>query len=324
MNSSFKSVLAADIESFLNMKRSLGYKYDAEEYILRRFDTYWERVNGTSGSVTMESLSGWVKQQPTEGKSFQYSRIHTVKQLMIFRNSLGKVSYIPMDKIKCPRRPVIHVLSSEEILALFLEIDAYKPSRPSCETLRISKEYPVLFRLMLTTGLRRSEAVSIRIQDLDVNEHTIVIRNAKGHKDRVVSISDDMALLLKRYLHFIEGTVSEQLKWLFPAVDLSCHLSAAALGDRFNRFWNKTAYAQNCSKNPTLHSLRHTFVVTRINSWIEEGIDTAVMIPYLSRHLGHKSADETFYYYHQVLDSLKIIRQKDTLSSIVLPEVRVR
>ncbi len=94
---------------------------------------------------------------------------------------------------------------------MFSEIDAYKPSRPSCETLRISKEYPVLFRLMLTTGLRRSEAVSIRIQD-----------------------------------------------------------------------------------------------------------------PYLSRHLGHKSADETFYYYHQVLDSLKLIRQKDTLSSIVLPEVRVR
>ncbi|WP_390408629.1 tyrosine-type recombinase/integrase [Blautia hominis] len=207
---------------------------------------------------------------------------------------------------------------------MFSEIDAYKPSRPSFETLRISKEYPVLFRLMLTTGLRRSEAVSIPIQNIDVNEHTVVIRNAKEHKDRIVSISDDMALLLKGYLHFMESTVSEQLKWLFPAVDLSCHLSAVALGDRFNRFWNKTMYAQSCSKKPTLHSLRHTFVVTRINSWNEQGIDTAVMIPYLSRHLGHKSADETFYYYHQVLDSLKIIRQKDTLSSIVLPEVRVR
>ena len=62
----------------------------------------------------------------------------------------------------------------------------------------------------------------------------------------------------------------------------------------------------------------------RINNWIEDGVDTAVMIPYLCRHLGHKSAEETFYYYHQVLDSLEIIRQNDTLSSTVLPEVRVR
>lgn len=39
MNSSFHSVLAPDIESFIKMKRSLGYKYHNEEYILHRFDS---------------------------------------------------------------------------------------------------------------------------------------------------------------------------------------------------------------------------------------------------------------------------------------------
>ena len=39
MNSSFHSALAPDIESFIKMKRSLGYKYHNEEYILHRFDT---------------------------------------------------------------------------------------------------------------------------------------------------------------------------------------------------------------------------------------------------------------------------------------------
>ena len=151
MNNLFNSVLAPDIESFIRMKRSLGYKYHNEEYILHQFDTYWESKNGSSDSVTMESLSGWVKQLPTEGKSSQYTRINTVKQFMRFRNSVGKPSYIPMDKIKCQRRPVIHILSEKEIQALFAEIDSYCPARPSPETLRISKEYPVLFRLILTT-----------------------------------------------------------------------------------------------------------------------------------------------------------------------------
>ena len=57
---------------------------------------------------------------------------------------------------------------------------------------------------------------------------------------------------------------------------------------------------------------------------MEQGVDTSVMLPYLSMHLGHKSADETFYYYHQVLESLEIIRRKDRISPLVLPEVRMR
>lgn len=321
MSSSFKSILASDIESFIDMKRSLGYRYNSEEYILHRFDAYWEKVNGTSDSVTMESLSEWVKQTPTEGKSFQYARVHTVKQLMLFRNSLGKPSYIPMDKIKYPKRPVIHVLSVEEIQALFVEIDNYRPYRQSKDVQRLSKEYPIIFRLILTTGLRRTEAVSLQIKDFDADKHTILIRNAKGHKDRIISLSLDMSQLLKQYLSYLKQMETE---WMFPAVDLRCHLSSAALGDRFNRFWNKTVYAKKCNPKPTIHCMRHTFVVMRMNNWIKEGVDTTVMIPYLCRHLGHRSAEETFYYYHQVLDSLEIIRQKDTLSSTVLPEVRVR
>lgn len=100
MNSSFHSALAPDIESFIKMKRSLGYKYHNEEYILHRFDTYWKSENDPSDSVTMESLSGWVKQLPTEGKSSQYARIHTVKQFLLFRNSLGKPSYSFLPPVK--------------------------------------------------------------------------------------------------------------------------------------------------------------------------------------------------------------------------------
>ena len=324
MKLTFNSVLGSDIDSFINQKRALGYKYNTEEYILHRFDAYWERTNGSSDSVTMESLSGWVKQLPTEGKTSQYTRIHIVKQLMAFRNSIGKPSYVPMDKIKCLKHPVVHVLSADEIQELFAEIDSFRPKRPTTETLRISKEYPVLFRLILTTGLRKSEAVSIQISELHLKERIIEIRNAKGHKERIISLSEDMALLLEKYCCYIQIMITAQNKWLFPAVNPEFHISPSALSSRFNRFWNQTSYATHCSKKPTVHSLRHTFVVIRINTWLENGIDTSVMLPYLSKDLGHKSVNETFYYYHQVLESLNLIQQKDMLSSYVLPEVRIR
>lgn len=320
----FKSSLSDDIQKFLNMKRALGYKYDDEEYILRLFDTYWIQHNGESQSATMDSLAEWVKQRPTEGKSFQYARVQLVKQLMEFRNSRGKLSYVPMDKIKCPKHPVIHVLNRDEIQALFQGIDAFRPTRPTSETLRISKEYPAALRLIASTGLRRSEAASILIQDIDFSCHIIMIRNAKGHKDRIISISEDMSDLLKNYLCFLENAVQGQIKWLFPSINPIEHLNSASLESIFNRAWMQTTYASTCAKKPTVHSLRHSFVVSRINSWIEQGIDTRVMMPYLSHHLGHKSPDETFYYYHQVQESLKAIHQMDQTSEAVIPEVRCR
>ncbi len=76
--------------------------------------------------------------------------------------------------------------------------------------------------------------------------------------------------------------------------------------------------------SPTVHSLRHTFVVKRVNLWMRQGLDMNVMMPYLSKHLGHKGIDETYYYYHYVEESARIISEKDALGKKVIPEARRR
>ena len=76
-----------------------------------------------------------------------------------------------------------------------------------------------------------------------------------------------------------------------------------------------------CDKAPTVHCLRHTFVVKRMNLWMEEGIPLKEMLPFLSRYLGHQSPDETFYHYHQVAEAFRIIRAKDRTGKLVIPEV---
>jgi len=75
-----------------------------------------------------------------------------------------------------------------------------------------------------------------------------------------------------------------------------------------------------CDKNPTVHCLRHTFVVETMNTWMSSGADLNVMMPYLSKYLGHKGRNETFYYYHQVKDAFRIVKEKDAVSGRVLPE----
>lgn len=323
-NSPFTSVLGEDMQSFLDMKRSLGFRYDSEEYWLHHFDRSWTELNGDSTEVTIEAISDWITQRPNEGKTTQSIRIGAIRQFLVYRNALGKLSFIPHDKIRCQRHPVIHILSAEEISELFGIIDSYSPSRPTVETARMAKEYPVLFRLILSTGLRRSEAVSIKVRDVDAASRTIIIYNAKGRKDRIIGISADMAELLEWYIVYLRREMHEISPWLFPSVSAENHISSGALGIKFREFWKKTPCCGRSVKEPSTHSLRHTFVVMRMNEWMEQGKNLELMMPYLSRHLGHKSPDETFYYYHQVYTSFNTIRQMDKLSAEVIPEVRVR
>ena len=90
---------------------------------------------------------------------------------------------------------------------------------------------------------------------------------------------------------------------------------------RFHYFWDLTPCVKNDTHHITVHSLRHTFVVNRINSWILEGKELSQMLPYLCRYLGHKTIEETHYYYHLALTANQIIRQKDIQSKYIIPEV---
>lgn len=90
---------------------------------------------------------------------------------------------------------------------------------------------------------------------------------------------------------------------------------------RFDACWNQTSYSTQCGRKPTVHSLRHNYVIKRLNLWMRQDLDLEHMVPYLSKFLGHKSFNETLYYYHFVEEAAQIIRQKDLHINKVIPEV---
>ena len=319
----YRSVLAPYIQGLLDEKRALGYAYNDEAKFLRRFDQYWIEKNGDDPKITMGSLEGWCRQRSTEGKRSQSHRIAVVRQLTLYMVGLGIICYIPRDRIRYPK-PLVHVLTRQEITEVFSCIDAYSPQKPYPATVRMASGYKFLYRLILTTGLRNAEAASLRVSDVDLMTGTFVIYNSKGRKDRIIYLSEDMAEMCKHYLTYLRTTLDYEPYWLFPGVDPGTHIPSGTVTTRFSGFWKQTSFADSCAKNPTVHSLRTTFVVLRINSWMEQGLDLNVLMPYLSKFLGHKSPNETFYYYHLVLEAFRVIREKDTVAKYVIPEVRVR
>ena len=109
-------------------------------------------------------------------------------------------------------------------------------------------------------------------------------------------------------------------EYLFPSSDPNTPLQVASINKKLKEFWKKASGA-SASKYPTVHSLRYSFVVTRMNLWMEKEKNLTAMMPYLSKYLGHESVENTYYYYHQIESVFRIVRQKDQLSDCIIPEV---
>lgn len=323
MKYSFDCVYGDNMCNFINEKRALGYKYETEEYILHKFNDYWKENNGDNTEISPATLDGWLARRCNECTTTQANRIQTVRQFLRYLSGLGISTYIPNLKYK-KNHKVAYILSKEEIKELFKIIDKYDPIGRCPAVHRMAKEYKVLFRLLLVTGLRRGEAAKLTFKDISFADRTIKILDAKNHKDRIIYCSEDMLTLIKAYKKYLGATDAACSPWVFPSLKPDKHIPLDSISIRFHKFWVMTSCYGQSERNPTVHSLRHTFVVFRMNAWMRDGVDLNVMMPYLCRYLGHSSINETYYYYHQVAEAFSVIRKHDSMSNIVIPEVRIR
>ena len=319
----YQSILAPHIRNFLEEKRGLGFIYNGMAYQLYRLDQYWSLHGYQSMDMSPERLDDWTKALPAEGKSSQRGRICAVRSFGSYLIALGLNSYIPLVGIGGDH-PVVHILTKDELRHLFEVIDSYIPQTGYKADIRMANEYPLIFRLLYCCGMRNNEVCSLKMSEVDFNSGIITLQDTKNQKDRLVYCPSDLLKLMQQYHRWIVRTVGYEPFWLFPGRNIENHIPKTTIDKVFKEFWRKTGASENCEKDPTPHSLRHTFVVDRLNSWILEGMDINVMSAYLSKFLGHQSWDESFYYYHLVDDAFRIVKSRDTMSQDIIPEVRRR
>jgi integrase len=147
------------------------------------------------------------------------------------------------------------------------------------------------------------------------------ILQSKGDKDRLVYMPDDLTLMCRDYYDYISNECPYS-PWFFPGLNPDVPLSRSSRHAKFKQFWEQTPYAKMCNKYPTIHSLRYTFVVDKMNEWMLSGIELGAMLPYLGRYLGHARIDDTLYYYHLVERAFKTVREKDTRAQTIIPEAK--
>jgi integrase/recombinase XerD len=172
-----------------------------------------------------------------------------------------------VDDLPYPRVPhrLPDVLSREEVAQLLASVRSLK------------------FRTILTTayaaGLRISEALRLRVTDIDSQRMVLHIRGAKQAKDRLVLLSPQLLAMLRHY--WVEAKAHGLL--LFPGgLGRPVHI------DVIRRAFRATVNEVGFRKRVTLHSLRHGFAT----HLLEAGTDIRV----IQALLGHANLQTTAHY----------------------------
>jgi len=132
---------------------------------------------------------------------------------------------------------------------------------------------------MYGTGVRVSEALHLRVPDIDSQRRMIRIEQGKGHKDRYVPLSPKLLELLRTYWRTVRPE-----EWLFPGQVPHQPLGREAVGQAVTR----ASQRAGLSKDPSPHSLRHAYAV----HLLEAGAD----LRKIQLLLGHRSLATTARY----------------------------
>ncbi|MEM6338387.1 MAG: site-specific integrase [Pseudomonadota bacterium] len=163
-------------------------------------------------------------------------------------------------------------------------------------------KYRLITLLMMDAGLRVSEAVSLKLENLRFREKIIRVRSLKKRTEhyRDIPMSARLMMTMGKYLNHYKGDKNNSQSWLFPSK--KGHLKRIAVW----RFYNRIAVKHPQLKHLHPHALRHTFATRLVNS--DVNLLTAKEL------LGHGSVQTTEIYTHipaQVLkNSIAAIEKK--------------
>ena len=148
----------------------------------------------------------------------------------------------------------------------------------------------MVIALIYSAGLRLSEAVNLRLQDIDRTREVITIKAGKGKKDRQVPLSEKIVVMIHTYLN--EYNPKE---YLFEG-QKGGKYSVKSVQNIFQKALQKA----DIKKKATVHTLRHSFAT----HLLEKGTDIRV----IQEILGHASTKTTEIYTHVSTRTISSIR----------------
>ena len=234
-------------------------------HYFKHFQTTFDRTN--LDEITPQEINSYLLkliQEKGISNSQQNQRINAIK--FYYEKVLGQEKqYFQIERPRKEKK-LPDVLSKEEVGAMIKVTHNLK--------------HKCLIALIYSCGLRRGEAINMKLEDIDSKRMLIKIKGGKGKKDRYVQLAQSTLTLLRLYYK-----KDRPQTWLFEGQRGKQYSATSILNDV-----KKAAAKAGIKKRVFTHILRHSFATHHL----EQGTD----LRYIQEWLGHESSKTTEIYTH--------------------------
>lgn len=285
MSDVFHGPLAAELRSFLQFKRTLGYGYKRPEFSLREFDQFLVEYAGKNRAWRLDQAAlAWLASKPGRKPVSVSGDAAVLRQFYryLHRSSKpGSVAEPIWPHLPTESSFVPYLLSEKDVLHLLSLCANLK--RPFFR----AALYRALILVLYCTGIRFGEALRLRMQDVDTRAAVLFVNTFKG-RARWVPFHRSLSRELDRYLAArVPYAASGPDARFFVGVN-QCRLPVETAARTFRILFKLAALKSERGRiGPRPYDLRHAFAVHRLSRWYREGVDLHARLPWLSAYMGH-------------------------------------
>lgn len=160
------------------------------------------------------------------------------------------------------------------------------------------RDYAIL-QVFLQTGVRVSELVNLMLEDVDLENRLLIVRQGKGKRDRTIPLEEQATTALLQYL-LIRKAIAAVDDNLFLARN-GTSLSVRTIRYMVKKYMDKAGI----HKKRSVHTLRHTCGTHKV--------DKGMTIPTLKELFGHKKMETTYKYVHLAQSNLRQQQEQTAL-----------
>ena len=296
--------IVEQVQEYLKFKRSTGYQLEVPGKELMLFARY-AALTGHKGPLTTELAVRWAKLPKDADPVYWAKRYNIVRGFAKYRFLFDPDTEIPPKGLLGPskRRLSPHIYSDGETAALLQAASQLTPT----DGLH-PRTYVTLFGLLVSTGLRISEALNLSRKDADLKTGVLTIKATKFRKSRLVPVHSSTMYALRRYSTFRNSYHPGAESKMFFLAEKGTHLNYRGVLYIFMKLRRELGW-RDADKKPKIHDFRHAFVVRRLLKWYEEGANLDQKILALSTYLGHTQVTDTYWYLSAVPELLAVVSE---------------
>jgi integrase/recombinase XerD len=289
------NTLCEALQEYLTLRRGLGFKLRDAARVLSKFVAFMEERQAPH--ITTKLALEWVQLARTVKPAERARRLCFIRGFSRHRSATDPLTEVPPWEL-CPYRSTRarpYLYSEEEVkdlLAAALQLPTTWPSTPLRPWV-----FHCFLGLLSVTGMRFSEALELKLEDIDPDQGVLTIRSAKFGRSRLVPLHPTTRIVLVDYLQRRQQFLGPRRSDFVFVSNRGTRLDGGRVRRAFYALSRQTGLRALGSRNgPRLHDFRHRFAVQVLTRWYESGEDPARRLPELSTYLGHVYVAGTYWY----------------------------